>query len=337
MHLSRPLVSGLLFALVGAKSNVSKKPCTKRSLSSPPPVTECTATVLVSYITQIESASGYTIVSIVTHVETTTPGIVVTTVTATETLTAVSSHLNTETLTLTETSSHTSIGTDTATETATDTATETITATSTLTEVTTLPVTTTATSIITEVTTSPVTETSTVTSTTTETTTTTTETIATATAKPLSNGNFEDGTFTGWDFISRTSSGDTVSVVNGGIGGTKAFSISTSYFIRSAAAAVSYGQFLNCVAGAKYRLTFDVSVISSYTNNSPWSVSVGTTTGNVYSGTGGSLAWTSAAYVHTCATTTAENQLRLSVASNNNRAVTVLFDNFALIALSVPN
>ncbi|KAK3313991.1 hypothetical protein B0H66DRAFT_567538 [Apodospora peruviana] len=165
-----------------------------------------------------------------------------------------------------------------------------------------------------------------------------TETAAAAVAPSrITNGNFESGNLDGWELVARSGRGDIVAVVDGGVGGAKALDISASYFTIGLVSQVVYGQVLKCTAGAKYRLTFDVSVNSSYFNGCPWSVTLGSATGNVYGGVGVSLAWTGVSYVHTCTTTDAGNTLKLSVAAQTNRAVTVMFDNFVLNPLSVPN
>ncbi|KAK4465184.1 hypothetical protein QBC42DRAFT_314388 [Cladorrhinum samala] len=79
-----------------------------------------------------------------------------------------------------------------------------------------------------------------------------------------------------------------------------------------------------CEAGKQYRIVVKYSVVSSYTNGNPWSVAVGGTT--VTLGAGASVAWTQQSAVVTCAASSADNLVKFSLSSNNNRAARLLVD-----------
>lgn len=83
--------------------------------------------------------------------------------------------------------------------------------------------------------------------------------------------------------------------------------------------------------GADYRLTFRISVISSYTNGNPWSVVLGGR--SITSGAGSSLAWTQIGYTFVCSATRGGNDLTFRIQSNNNRAVRMLVDDVVVTKL----
>jgi len=73
---------------------------------------------------------------------------------------------------------------------------------------------------------------------------TSTKPVPTPSAAPVVvNGDFETGTMDGWSVLARTGAGDTQEIVPHGSG--HALKITTSYFVRNAAASVSIGQPLN--------------------------------------------------------------------------------------------
>ncbi|KAM7203313.1 hypothetical protein V8F33_002304 [Rhypophila sp. PSN 637] len=152
------------------------------------------------------------------------------------------------------------------------------------------------------------------------------------TATGLVNGNFEGGDSDGWSVIASSGNGYTVSIVNGGVGGTKALDIYTSYFVSFVPISVTYGQVLVCVAGQKYRLLFNAAVVSSYSNGNAWSVVLGGNT--ITSGGGNAVSWSTYISTHTCGSTAASNRLELRASSSNNRAAHFQFDNFELYRLT---
>ena len=76
-------------------------------------------------------------------------------------------------------------------------------------------------------------------------------------------------------------------------------------------------------------IAFQVSVVSSYTNGSPWSVALGN--GVFVSGAGSSLAWTQYSFNWRCGSTSS-NTLAFKLQSNANRAASLLVDNLTLTA-----
>ncbi|KAM7213307.1 hypothetical protein V8F06_011318 [Rhypophila decipiens] len=151
------------------------------------------------------------------------------------------------------------------------------------------------------------------------------------TATGLVNGNFEGGDY-GWSVIASSGNGYMVSIVNGGVGGTKALDIYTSYFVNFVPTSVTYGQVLACVAGQKYRLVFNAAVVSNYANGNAWSVVLGGNT--IASGGGNAVSWSTYIATHTCGSTDASNRLELRASSSNNRAAHLQFDNFELYKLT---
>lgn len=79
------------------------------------------------------------------------------------------------------------------------------------------------------------------------------------------------------------------------------------------------------VAGTKYRIAFQLSVISNYSNGNPWSVVLGGTT--LVSGAGSSVAWVQYQLPVTCGANAASNSLQFRLQSNTNRAARILVDN----------
>ena len=93
-------------------------------------------------------------------------------------------------------------------------------------------------------------------------------------------------------------------------------------------------QFPNSTAGVKYRINIDYQFVSSYNNNIPWSIQMGSS--NLISGTGGSVPWTSTSFTFTCGSTAASNTLTIRVQANNNRAGTLNLDNIFVNPLTIP-
>ncbi|KAK4121571.1 hypothetical protein N657DRAFT_635602 [Parathielavia appendiculata] len=115
---------------------------------------------------------------------------------------------------------------------------------------------------------------------------TSTEPVPTPAVTPvIINGDFETGTLDGWGVISAT--GD--------------------------------------VAGTRYRLTFQIIIVSSYTNGNPWSVTLGGVT--LVSGAGSYIAPVQYWFPVTCGATAASNTLAFRLQSNTNRAARLLVDN----------
>ncbi len=79
------------------------------------------------------------------------------------------------------------------------------------------------------------------------------------------------------------------------------------------------------VAGTKYTIAFSLSVVSSYANGNPWSVVFGGAT--TFSGIGAAAAWAQYKSHVTCGTTAASNLLEFRLASQTNRAASLLIDN----------
>ncbi|KAK4220696.1 hypothetical protein QBC38DRAFT_505520 [Podospora fimiseda] len=138
----------------------------------------------------------------------------------------------------------------------------------------------------------------------------------------MKNGDFEDGTLDGWDVISRTGSGDTIRNRIYGTNNNQLMEISISYSLELL-------QLLE--AGKQYRLSLTIGVISSYSNNSPLSIVYGGTT--LRSGIGSLMALTPVSYVVACGTTAASNSLQFRMASQTNRAVSLLVDNISAVLI----
>ncbi|KAM7196872.1 hypothetical protein V8F20_006839 [Naviculisporaceae sp. PSN 640] len=331
------LVFGLFLGVIVASSTspkaLKKRVCTKRAASSLPVVTQCTATVLVSTITETSTASGVVLTSTVTETETTTPGVVISTLTAIETVTDVTTTPLTETATATLTSVVVETATETTTAvetlishiTAVETFTSHVTATSTVTSATTATETTVSISI----------QPTTITSVSIVPTTIVSTTTTTAAAAPLiSNGNFEANNYNGWTVTSRVG-GASLGTTTGGLGGLYCLSISTSYFANVVPASIRVSQPITCVAGERYRVMMDLFFSSSYSNGNPWSVVIGTTT--IATGVGASMPWSIMTSTFTCSGNPTADVLSFSVASNNNRAGTMLVDNVHIFPLTTPN
>jgi hypothetical protein len=155
----------------------------------------------------------------------------------------------------------------------------------------------------------------------------------TAAVPLLKNGNFESGNYDGWSVASSTG-GAIVSVVSGGVGGSKALDISTSYFAQSMISSAVVSQTINCVQGNTYRLALNYAVVSSYGNGSPWTIVVNGAT--ITSGPGSASPWVSLVNNGViCGANGALLELRMQ--SNANRAAHLQIDNVDIYPLNVPN
>lgn len=84
----------------------------------------------------------------------------------------------------------------------------------------------------------------------------------------------------------------------------------------------------NSTSGARYRLSIDYAVVSSYANGIPWSIQIGPTI--FLSGTGAAVGWTTSSSIFTCGPSVSTNTLTIKVAANNSRAGALQVDNIFL-------
>ncbi|VBB76843.1 Putative protein of unknown function [Podospora comata] len=157
------------------------------------------------------------------------------------------------------------------------------------------------------------------------------ESTTSAAPPPLiTNGDFSGNSLEGWSITNRIGTGASVGVISQGAGNYM-MEIQSSYFVSAAITGLSVSQTINCEPGADYRLTFRISVISSYTNGNPWSVVLGGR--SITSGPGSSLAWTQIGYTFVCSATQGGNDLTFRIQSNNNRAARMLVDDVVVTKL----
>lgn len=76
------------------------------------------------------------------------------------------------------------------------------------------------------------------------------------------------------------------------------------------------------VAGSSMKITFQYSVVSSYSNGNPWSVTLGNTV--LVGGGGASLSWSQFSREVVCGPTESSNTLAFRLQSNANRAASLL-------------
>ncbi|KAK4186726.1 hypothetical protein QBC35DRAFT_464426 [Podospora australis] len=159
---------------------------------------------------------------------------------------------------------------------------------------------------------------------------TSTSSVVAPPAPIVTNGDFETGTIAGWE--TSTLAGGSVSAIPYGGNNNHVMALFTSYFQYNAAALAIASQSIACEAGKQYRITYMVSVVSSYTNGNPWSVVLGGVT--IASGAGSSMAFTQLSRTHTCGNSPSANQIQFKIASNNNRQARLLVDNVVATLLS---
>ncbi|KAK0670341.1 hypothetical protein QBC41DRAFT_345679 [Cercophora samala] len=145
----------------------------------------------------------------------------------------------------------------------------------------------------------------------------------------ITNGDFSSNSLEGWSISSRVGTGASVAVISQGA--NYVMEIQSSYFVNFAAAGLGVSQTINCNPGSTYRVTFRMSIVSSYSNGNPWSVVMGSST--ITSGTGSSLAWTQLSYTFVCSATETGNILTFRLQSNNNRAARMLVDDVVVTKL----
>ncbi|KAK4205058.1 hypothetical protein QBC40DRAFT_344934 [Triangularia verruculosa] len=161
------------------------------------------------------------------------------------------------------------------------------------------------------------------------TTTTTSVAEPTTSSAPLpeiTNGEFNS--LEGWT-VGTAIGGATAQSVPYGPDPNRALELFTSYFIRSTAASISISQRINCEPGVSYRLTTLYSIMSSYTNGSPWSIVLGGTT--IASGIGNSVARTQVSHTFVCSATPAANELSYRIQSHISRQARMLVDSVAVV------